>query len=80
MRDGFSLQWTPVHGPMRKVVFEPQLEGEYAWARIEFELCESQWREVGIEYLEELSIVSDDGNETAPSHTQPRLNGGDTDE
>jgi len=79
MTDEFSLQWTPVHGPMRKFVFEPQLEGEYAWARIEFELCESQWREVGIEYLEELSVVSDDSKETAPSHAQPHLNGGDTD-
>ena len=80
MRDGFTLQWTPVHGPMRKFVFEPQLEGEYSWARIEFELCESQWREVGIEYLEELSIGSDDRNETAPSHAQFHLNRGDTDE
>ena len=80
MSNGFSLQWMPAHGPMRKVVFEPQVEGEYTWARIEFKLCESQWQEVGIEYLEEISFVSDDKKETAPSHPQPRLNGGDTDE
>ncbi|WP_212750770.1 hypothetical protein [Haloterrigena sp. H1] len=80
MKDEFTLQWTPVHGPMRKFVFEPQLEGEYAWARIEFELCESQWREVGIEYLEEISFVSDDRNEIASFHAHPYLNGGDADE
>ncbi len=78
MKREFALQWTPAHGPMRKLVFEPQSEGEYSWARIEFELCESQWREVGIEYLEEVSFVSDHGEETAPSH--PHLDGGDTDE
>ncbi|RZV10901.1 hypothetical protein BDK88_2107 [Natrinema hispanicum] len=77
--DELSLQWTPVHGPMRKLVFEPQPDGEYAWARIEFELCESQWREVGFEYLEELSFVSDDGEGTSLPHARTYFEGGEGD-
>lgn len=73
--DELSLQWTPVHGPMRKLIFKPQPESEYTWVRIEFELCESQWREVGSEYLEELSFVSANGEEPTPPH----LKGGDAD-
>ncbi|WP_226479863.1 hypothetical protein [Natrinema amylolyticum] len=78
--DELALQWTPVHGPMRKLVFEPQPEGEYAWIRTEFELCESQWREVGIEYLEEVSFVSGDEEETTLRHAQAHLESGDADE
>jgi len=77
--DELSLQWTPVHGPMRKLVFEPQSEGEHAWACIEFELCESQWREVGVEYLEELSFVSDDEEGTPLSHARTHFEGGEDD-
>jgi len=77
--DEFSLQWTPVHGPMRKLVFEPQPDGEYAWARTEFELCESQWREVGIEYLEELSFVSDDGEGISLPYNRTHFEGGEGD-
>ncbi|TMT87024.1 hypothetical protein E2L06_10665 [Haloterrigena sp. H1] len=77
--DELSLQWTPVHGPMRKFVFEPQPEGEYAWARIEFELCESQWREVGIEYLEELSFARDDGEGTSLPYDRTHFEEGDAD-
>jgi len=71
-----SLQWTPAQGPMRKLVFKPQPDGEYAWACIEFELCESQWREVGSEYLEDLSVVSAAGEQPIPLHAQPDLEGG----
>ncbi|WP_254761502.1 hypothetical protein [Natrinema marinum] len=77
--DALSLQWTPAQGPLRKLVFEPQSGGEYAWARIEFELSESQWREVGIEYLEELSFTVTDDAETTASHAHPQLEGGDAD-
>jgi len=78
--DELSLQWTPAHGPMRKFVFKPQSEGEYPWARIEFELCESQWQEVGIEYLDKVSFVSDDSEGSVPSCVQTYLEEGDIDE
>ncbi|QFU82302.1 hypothetical protein [Natronorubrum aibiense] len=78
MTDEVSLQWTPRHGPPRKLVFEPQPNKEYPWARIELEHCDSQWREVGIEYLTELTVTTNDNPETDRHHSQ--LTGGEVDE
>lgn len=76
MTDGFVVQWTPARGRSRKVVFEQQPEDESRWARIEFELRESRWRQVGLEYLEDISVT---GNvSTEPDH--PTFDGGDADE
>lgn len=49
------VQWTLVHGRSRKLVFEPRPDGN--WVRLEFELRESQWREVGFEYITEVSVA-----------------------
>ena len=55
MTSEFAVQWTPVGGRSRKLVFEPQSDGD--WARLEFELRESQWREIGYEYVTEISVT-----------------------
>ena len=78
MTDALTLQWTPRHGPQRKLVFEPQPNTEYPWARIEFERRDAQWREVGIEYLPELTVHLNDNPETDQHPRQPI--GGDDDE
>ena len=70
MSRGFELQWTPRHGSPRKLVFEPQPDSEYPWARLEFERRNSQWRQTGVEYLTEV---------TAPYPTRPTQEGGDDD-
>jgi len=80
MTDSFTIQWTPACGTMRKLVFEPQSDGEYAWARIEYELSHSQWREVGFEYLEEVSFVGDHKERSTPPQLQADRTGGDADE
>lgn len=70
MTDEFTVQWTPTHGRSRKLVFERRPD-EPRWARIEFELRESRWHEVGLEYLDDVSV-------TGTGVTD--LDGGDTDE
>ena len=74
MSPGFELQWTPRHGATRKLVFEPQPDGEYPWARLEFERRNSQWCQTGIEYLTEITVTTD------PYPTRVRSDGGDDDE
>ena len=71
MTGEFVVQWTPARGRSRKVVFEQRPEAESRWARIEFELRESQWHEVGLEYLESVSFAGKAVTE---------FNGGDADE
>ncbi|MHC3439816.1 hypothetical protein ACYJ1Y_17425 [Natrialbaceae archaeon A-gly3] len=74
MSRGFELQWTPRHGSPRKLVFEPQPDGEYPWARIEFERHNAQWRQTGVEYLTEIGVT------TGPHPTRVPAGGGDDDE
>ena len=74
MSRGFELQWTPRHGSPRKLVFEPQPDGEYPWARIEFERRNSQWRQTGVEYLTEIGVTTDAYPTRVPA------DGGDDDE
>ncbi|WP_436344054.1 hypothetical protein [Natronorubrum sp. FCH18a] len=74
MKSKIVVKWTPVHGRSRKLVFEPRPDGD--WARLEFELRESQWREVGFESVTEVSV-------TTPADTdsdQPVSEEGDADE
>ncbi len=60
MTDHLTLEWTPTHGPTRKVVFEPSDEpDENAWVRREFERRNSQWRQVGTEFVADVSCSSD---------------------
>jgi len=80
MTDSVTIQWTPARGPMRKLVFEPQLDGDYSWARIEYELSHSQWREVGFEYIKEVSFASDHKERSTPPQRQADRTGGDADE
>ncbi|ELY45600.1 hypothetical protein [Natronorubrum sulfidifaciens] len=78
MTDELTLEWTPRRGPPRRLVFEPQPNSEYPWARIELERRNTQWREVGIEYLTELTIPTNNDTETDQLPLQPT--GGDNDE
>ncbi len=60
MTDHLTLEWTPTHGPTRKVVFEPSDEPDKnAWVRREFERRNSQWRQVGTEFVADVSCSSD---------------------
>ena len=72
------VQWTPRHGRSQKMVFERQPDSEHPWVRIDFELRESQWHEVGFEELKEASAVSeqilDTGRQTSPEHENNRCN------
>ena len=80
MSRGFELQWTPRHGSPRKLVFEPQPDGEYPWARIEFERHNAQWRQTGVEYLTEIGVATAIDTKTDPHPTRVPADGGDDDE
>ena len=55
MTDAFAVQWTATDGRSRKLVFEPRPDGD--WTRLEYELRESQWREVGFESVTAVSVT-----------------------
>ncbi|TYL37249.1 hypothetical protein CV102_18245 [Natronococcus pandeyae] len=58
MTVGFAVKWTPAEGRARKIVFDPQ-PAKNRWRRTEFELHESQWRQVGTERVDTVSLTSE---------------------
>ena len=61
MTGSFAVRWTPAEGRARKIVFDPQ-PAKNSWRRTEFELHESQWRQIGTERVDTVSLTSESGH------------------
>ncbi|TYL37242.1 hypothetical protein CV102_18180 [Natronococcus pandeyae] len=61
MTVGFAVRWTPAEGRARKIVFDPR-PAKNRWRRTEFELHESQWRQVGAERVDTVALTSESGH------------------